>query len=138
MWLFIFGLLFLVTGSFLHSYCAIGVQALPSLRPMVFGSLTGRLLQIGWVIMFLIASGLLLVVNWVLGSISIILYWFVLPLLTMPIMKKHMLPPWKYVKDILEKSGYTEDDYLSGDWWKELAYKNHFQRPVKPKNEQKQ
>lgn len=123
MWLLIFGLLILILASFLHSYCAIGTQALLTIRPMVFDSLSGILLQIGWIILFLIGVGLLFVLNWSYGIIAIILYWFVLPLLITPIMKRYMLPPWDKVKDILEKLGYTKNDYLRGDWWKDLSHR---------------
>ncbi|UCF44113.1 MAG: hypothetical protein JSV99_04110 [Planctomycetota bacterium] len=73
----------------------------------------------GWLVMFLVGAGLLLVFNWVWGVMGIIAYWLVLPLLTVRIMKKWILPPWDKVKDILEERGYSEDDYLRGDWWKE-------------------
>jgi hypothetical protein len=41
-------------------------------------------------------------------------------------MKRYMLPPWDKVKDILEKLGYTKNDYLHGDWWKDLSHKSNF------------
>jgi len=125
MWLLIFGLLILVFASFLHSYCAIGTQATPTIRPTVFGSSAGILLQIGCTILFLIGGGLLFVENWLWGIIAVILYWFELPLLITPIMKKYMLPSWDRVRDILEKRGYTESNYLHGDWWKDLSHSNN-------------
>ena len=127
--LLIFGLLILILASFLHSYCAIGTQASPTIRPMIFDSLYGILLQIGWIILFLIGVGLIFVLNWVYGIIAIILYWFLLPLLITPIMKKYMLPPWDAVKDILEKLRYTKNDYLHGDWWKDLSHRRHKHMP---------
>jgi len=94
---------------------------------MVFSSSVGILLQIGWIILFLIGAGLLFIQNWILGAIAVILYWFVLPLLITPSMKKYVLPPWDEVKDILEKRGYSKNNYLHGDWWKDSYSKSNFE-----------
>jgi len=127
MGLLTFGLLILFLASLLHSYCAIGSQASRTIRPMVFSSSVGILLQIGWIILFLIGAGLLFIQNWILGAIAVILYWFVLPLLITPSMKKYVLPPWDEVKDILEKRGYSKNNYLHGDWWKDSYSKSNFE-----------
>jgi len=93
---------------------------------MAFDSSTGILLRVGWIILFLFGAGLVIALNWVWAIIAVILYWFGLPLIVTPIMKKYMLPPWDQVKDILEKRGYTKNNYLHGDWWKDLSHKNDF------------
>lgn len=126
MWLLISGLFTLILASFLHSYCAIGRQASRSIRPMAFESSTGILLRVGWIILFLIGAGLVIALNWVWAIIAVILYWFGLPLIVTPIMRKYMLPPWDQVKDILEKCGYTKNNYRQGDWWKDLSHRGDF------------
>ena len=123
MWLLIFGALVLVVASFLHSYCAISKLASPTIRPMVFDSSIGRLMQIGWIVLFLLGTSLLFLLSWIGAIIAMFLYWFILPLLVGPIMKKYMLPSWEQVRNILEKHGYTKDNYLRGDWWKDLSIK---------------
>jgi len=92
MWLVIPGIVILLISSFLHSYCAIGVQCLLSLRPMIFDSSIGKLLQIGWIVLFVIGVVMLFFGNWIWGIVAIAVYWLLLPLLITPIVRKHMRP----------------------------------------------
>jgi len=118
MWLLISGVLLLFIASFLHSYCAIGVQASPVIAPAIFYSSARVALQIGWIILFVIGVVMLFIVNWIWGVVGAFGYWLLLPLLVTPIVKKWMLGSWDEVKRLLEEQGYTKDDYLHGDWWK--------------------
>jgi len=113
MWLLISGVIILFVASFLHSYCAIGVQASPLIAPAIFYSHAGTFLQIGWIVLFVIGVVMLFVVNWIVGIVAILVYWFLLPLLVAPIVKKWMLGSWDDNKHILEERGYTKDNYLS-------------------------
>lgn len=127
MWLLISGILIPLIGSFLHSYCAIGRQSSDAHRPMIFDSFAGILLQIAWIALFVIGISLLFIANWILGIVGVFVYWFLLPLLVTPIVKKWMLPAWDDlpgdVKDTLGKLGYKKDNYLHGDWWKASQYR---------------
>ena len=118
MWLLISGILILLIASVLHSYCAVGVKAKPIFSAAVFWSRMGIVPQIGWMVMFVAGTVILFVANWIVGIISIPIYWFVLPLLITPRMRRYYLGSWEENKDTLEKHGYNKDNYLSGDWWK--------------------
>ncbi len=130
MWLLISGVLILLIASLLHSYCAVGVQASPVIAPAIFYSSARILLQIGWIILFVVGTVMLFIVNWIAGIVAIPVYWFVLPLGMTPILKKWMLPSWDdmpdHVKDTMRKLGYNKDNYLRGDWWKAPNYKDKF------------
>jgi len=117
-WLVIPGILLLLLAGVLESYCEIGRQSLPSLRAKVFSTRAGVLFWIGWIALLLISGVLLWMVNSILAVVAIAVFWVLLPLWLVPMMKKRMLPPWDAVKGDLEKHGYTEDNYLGGDWWK--------------------
>ena len=71
--------------------------------------------------LFVIGVALWFIANWIWGVVAILVYWFVLPLIVTPIVKRYMLPPWEEVKDYfdLEKDGYTKNNYRNGDWWKD-------------------
>ncbi len=119
MWgLAITGILLLLLAAVMESYCAINRQSLPSLRAKAFDSSSGLLLYIIWVVLLLIACVLFWVVKEILAVVAIIVFWGLLPLWLMPMLKRRMLPSWEVVKGDLEKHGYTEDNYLKGDWWK--------------------
>ncbi len=126
MWLAISAILILLLASFLHSYCSIGVQMSAVDRPMIFDSSAGKLLQIGWIVLFVVGITVLFAVNWKWGIVSIAVYWLVLPLLVTRIVRKRMLPSWDDlpdgVKDMLERQGYNKGTYLEGDWWKDPKY----------------
>ena len=118
MWLLVAGVLILIIATVLHLYCGIGTQVLRSMAPAIFYSRLGLLLQIGWIALFIIGTVLLFIYNWIVGLISIPIYWLVLPLLIGPSIKRRMLGSWDELKDLLEGRGYNKDNYLNGDWWK--------------------
>ena len=70
MWWLISGVLLLFIASFLHSYCAIGVQASPVIAPAIFYSSARVALQIGWIILFVIGVVMLFIVNWIWGVVG--------------------------------------------------------------------
>lgn len=117
-WVSILGMSTLLLASILQSYCEIGRQAIPSIRPQVFDTSFGWVLHIGWVVLMMTGGVLLFLANWILGTIAIVLYWLMLPLSVEPRVKKRVLPPWDEVKGDLEKLGYTQYNYWRGDWWK--------------------
>ena len=117
-WLVIPGIFLLLLAAVVESYCAISRQSLPSLRAKVFSSYTGLLFQIGWGVLLLIACVLFWFAHPIAAIVGVAVFWVLLPLWLMPMMKRRMLPPWEVVKGDLGKHGYTEDNYLSGDWWK--------------------
>ena len=114
------GIIVLLLGAVLHSYCAIGMKASPIYSPKIFYT-HPTLLQASWVVLFLIGVALLFVFHWIAGIVGIFTYWFVLPLFVSPIMKKWMLPSWDELSDnlkgILKQMGYDEKNYLKGNWW---------------------
>jgi len=90
MWLLIIGILLLLLGATLQSYCAVGLKH-PTASPQIVYSRVGTFLQIGWVVFFITGTTLLFFVHWIGGIAAIVLYWFVLPLLITPSMRKWML-----------------------------------------------
>ena len=90
MWLVISAIVILLIASFLHSYCAVGLKMSIIDRPLIFDSSAGRLLQIGWIVLFIIGIAILFIANWIWGIIGIGVYWLLLPLLVTPIVKKYM------------------------------------------------
>jgi len=80
------------------------------------------LLHLSWIMLFLIGIILLFLYNWVAGTIGVIAYWFLMPLIVTPIVRKRMLPSWDEMPDFLKKKlsseGYDRHSYLNGDWWK--------------------
>jgi len=118
MWLLVAGIIILMIASVLHSYCAVGVKAKPTFSAAVFWSWVGMVLQIGWMILYIAGTVILFFANWIVGIISIPIYWLVLPLLITPRMRRYYLGSWEENKDILEEHGYNKDNYLNGDWWK--------------------
>lgn len=117
-WLIIPGVLLLLVAATLEAYCEFGRQAAPKYRPDIFRTRTGVLFWIGWITLFLIACIMLFFAHPIAGFIAIVVFWLLLPLWLVPMMRKRMLPPWDIVKDELENQGYTEDNYTSGDWWR--------------------
>ncbi len=122
-WLAILGVFSLLLAGVAESYYTIGRQSLPSLRARIFGSHRGLLLHVGWMVLLVIGALLLFMVNGILAVVAIIVFWVLLPLWLIPMMKRRLLPPWDLVKGDLERHGYTEDDYLDGDWWKKSGPK---------------
>ena len=117
-WLIIGGIVFLVLGAFLESYCSISRQAAEKYRAKIFVTRRGLMFEIGW-IMLLVGAGLLLFfVHPIAAGVAIVVFWLVLPLWIMPMVRRRLLPTWDMVKDELEYQGYTEENFLSGDWWK--------------------
>jgi membrane protein YdbS with pleckstrin-like domain len=69
--------------------------------------------------LLLLGAGLLLfLVNPIAALVAVAVFWLVLPLWIMPMVRRRLLPTWDMVKDELEVQGYTEANFLSGDWWK--------------------
>jgi len=122
-WLVIPGIFLLLLAAVMESYCAIGRQSLPSLRAKIFDSYTGLLLQIGWGVLLLIACVLLFLAHPIAALVGVVVFWVLLPLWLIPMMRRRLLPPWDVVKGDLGKHGYTEDNYLNGDWWKKKRSK---------------
>lgn len=90
MWLLILGIIILVIGSALHSYCAVGLKH-PHAAPQILYS-SGRIfLYIGWVVLFLAGTTMLFLVHLLAGIAAIIAFWVVLPMLIVPIMRRWML-----------------------------------------------
>ena len=118
MWLLVAGIIILMIASVLHSYCAVGVKAKPTFSAAIFSSRMGIAPQIGWMILYIAGTVILVVANWIVGIISIPIYWLVLPLLITPRMRRYYLGSWEENKDVLEEHGYNKDNYLDGDWWK--------------------
>lgn len=111
------GVFMLLLGGIMESYCTISRQCQPSLRAKIFGSRRVPLLYAGWILLLVIGALLLWMVNGILMVVSVVVFWVLLPLLLMPMVKRRVLPPWDVVKGDLGKHGYTEDNYLKGDWW---------------------
>ncbi len=90
MWLLIIGTLLLLLGSTLQSYCAVGLKH-PTASPQIVHSRAGTFLQIGWLVFFIAGTTMLFFVHWIGGIAAIVVYWFLLPLLITPSMRKWML-----------------------------------------------
>ena len=118
MWLLAAGISALVIAQMLHSYCAIGMQAIPAIAPGVFSTRKGIVLNAAWVLLFITGASMLFIAHWAAGTAAILVYWFGLPTLVTPIFKRYMLGSWNDHKHVLEEQGYTKDNYLNGDWWK--------------------
>jgi len=90
MWLLILGIILLVIGSALHSYCAVGKRN-PLAAPQILSSSGGIFLQIGWIVLFVAGTIMLFFVHWLVGIAAIIAFWFIFPMLMVPIMRRWML-----------------------------------------------
>ncbi len=117
-WLIIGGILLLALAAFLESYCWVSRQAAPRYRAKVFVTRGGLLFEIGWIMLLLGATLLFFFVHVIAAVAAVVLFWLVLPLWIMPMVRTRLLPTWDMVKDDLEYQGYTEKNFLSGDWWK--------------------
>lgn len=117
-WLVIGGAVLLVLAAFLEAYCSISRQAAQRYRAKIFVTRSGLLFEIGWIVLLLAAALLFFFVHVIAAIAAIVLFWVVLPLWIMPLVRKRLLPTWDMVKDELEVQGYTEENFLSGDWWK--------------------
>ena len=123
MWVTILGIVLLIVAAVVESYCTISRQSLPSLRAKIFDSSRGLSLYVVWMVLLVIGATLLFSVHTVAAIVGVVVFWVLLPMWLMPILKRRMLPPWDMVKGDLEQHGYTEDDYLDGDWWKKKRSK---------------
>ena len=117
-WLMIGGTVLLVLAGFLESYCSVSRQSAERYRAKIFVTRSGLLFEMGWMLLLLGAGLLLFLVNPIAALVAIAVFWLVLPLWIMPMMRRRLLPTWDMVKDELEVQGYTEANFLSGDWWK--------------------
>ena len=117
-WLIIMGVILLLIAAVVQAYCEVSRQAQPKYRPEIFNTRSGWLLQFGWVLLLVAGGILLFFVDWRLGVGAVVVFWLVLPLWLVPAMRRRLLPPWHVVKEELEPQGYTEQNYTSGDWWK--------------------
>ena len=86
------GIAILVIASFSHSYVSVGMKLTELNRPEILYS-HPKLLNTGWILLFLIGIILVFVANWVCGIIATFVYWFVLSLITAYIIKKTILKP---------------------------------------------
>lgn len=118
LWLIIGGIVVLVLAAFLESYCSVSRQAAERYRAKIFVTRSGLLFEMGWMLLLLGAGLLLFFVHWIAAVVAIAVFWLVLPLWIMPMVRKRLLPTWDMVKGELEVQGYTEANFLSGDWWK--------------------
>ncbi|MFC2123016.1 hypothetical protein ACFLRP_04965 [Bacteroidota bacterium] len=121
MWLLSIGIPTLIIAQMLHSYCAIGMQAIPTIAPEVFSTRKRIILNATWILLFIAGTSILLTAHWAFGVTALLVYWLGLPVLITPIFKRYMLGSWDDRKHILEKQGYTKDNYLNGDWWKKVT-----------------
>jgi len=137
-WLIIVGALLLLLSAVLESYCEFGRQAAPQYRPEIFNTRTGLMFWMGWILLLLIGGMLLLVADWRWALGAICVFWLLLPLWLVPMMRKRLLPPWDVVKEELESQGHTENNYTSGDWWKKNKdSKNATKKELEKKIERK-
>jgi len=124
LWLLVPGIILLLVAALLETYCDFGRQAAEAYSPEIFRRRSRWLFEAGWVLLLLIGGILLLLVDWRWAVGGIALFWLVLPIWLMPIMRKRLLPPWEMVRENLERQGYTEKNYWSGDWWKKKKDKD--------------
>lgn len=117
-WLIIGGIVLLVLAAFMESYCSISRQAAERYRAKIFVTGRGLLFEIGWILLLLGAGLLFFFVHPIAAGVAIVVFWLVLPLWIMPMVRKRLLPTWDMVKGELEVQGYTEANFLSGNWWK--------------------
>jgi len=118
LWLIIGGVVLLVLAAFLESYCWVSRQSAERYRAKIFMTRSGLMFEIGWIMLLLGAGLLLFMANPIAAGVAVVLFWLVLPLWIMPMVRRRLLPTWDMVKDELEYQGYTEENFLSGDWWK--------------------
>lgn len=122
MWLLVAGILLLIIASVLHSYCGVGIKCSTIYRPTFFDTVYPRVSHLVWVVPFLIGISLFFIYHWIVGAIGLFVYWFVMPLLITPFIRKWMLPSWGELPDearaSLQRIGYSKSNYLNGDWWK--------------------
>ena len=118
LWFVVLGILSLVVSGVLQQYCEISRRCRPELRAKVFTSRLGLLLEIGWIVLLATGGVLLWLAYPIVGIVAIVMYWLLFPLAINQRLKRRMLPPWNVVKGDLAKLGYTQYNYLRGDWWK--------------------
>ena len=122
MWLLVVGILVLIVASVLHSYCGVGMKCSAIHRPMFFDTVHSSVPHLVWMVPFLIGISFLFIYHWIVGAIGLFVYWFVMPLLITPFIRKWMLPSWDELPDEtranLRRMDYDQNNYLNGDWWK--------------------
>lgn len=130
------GIILLILASFWHSYCAIASKSSPVFRPVAYYS-NPVILQVGWIILFIIGLALLFVYHWIAGVVGGFIYWFLLPVFVHPVVRKWMLPSWDELsdelKDTLKRIGYDEKNYLRGNWWKKDMVQRELEKLIKGK-----
>lgn len=116
------GIIILIIASFWHSYAAVATKSSPLYRPGIYYS-HHNLFQLGWLALFLPGISFLFVYHWIAAIVGGLVYWFLLPLMVAPVVRKWYLPSWDELsdelKDILREAGYGKKNYLDGHWWKE-------------------
>jgi hypothetical protein len=116
------GIIILIIASFWHSYASVVAKSSPLYRPAFYYS-NRNYFQLGWLVLFLLGIAFLFVYHWIVGIVCGLVYWFLLPLIVAPLVRKWYLPSWDELsdelKDILREAGYSKKNYLNGHWWKE-------------------
>jgi hypothetical protein len=81
------GIILLLLGAILHSYCSLGTKDNVA-RPIIFDTSLGFVFQIGWIVLFLAGIVLIFIANWIWGIVALAVYWLILPLIIFPILKR--------------------------------------------------
>ena len=86
------GVVVLVVASVIHSYCAVSMRMPEMDRPAFFYAVPAAVPHLIYLVPLITGMVLLFMYDWVAGLVGLAVYWFVMPLLITPIMRKWMLP----------------------------------------------
>lgn len=80
------GIALLTVSSFVQGYCSFGND--PINTPHVLRSSAAKYINVGWLVMLVVGAIFLFLTSWVYGLIALLLYFFVSPFITMPILRR--------------------------------------------------
>jgi len=81
------GVVVLIVASFWQAYTAIALRQSDMERPQIVCA-HPVLMQAGWLVLFVLGVVLVLRHGWEIGLVVVVLYWFVSPLVTVPILRR--------------------------------------------------
>ena len=86
------GVVVLVIASVVHSYCAVSTRMPTMDCPAFFYTVHPAVPHLIYLVPLVTGMVLLFLHDWIAGLVGLAVYWFIMPLLITPIMKKWMLP----------------------------------------------
>ena len=80
------GIILLVIGSVIFTYCMLGLRVPRPERPPILLTSLGILLQISGLVLTLIGIVLIFIINWIWGIIALVALYFIIRLIIVPIL----------------------------------------------------